>query len=254
VADEITAFSTSHKAVSAALERALLRRVDVVFAAAQRLADDKRRWNPRTHTVWNAIDTVAFEREPGAAAVADVERIPAPRVAFAGVLDEWVDLELLALAATRLRQVHFVIVGPWRVPDRALKGLSNVHLLGRRDRLAVPGILRRCSASLVPFRRTKLTERTLPLKVFEALAAGILPVCTDFSTDLHALEREGYALVCRSADAFVSAVEQAVAGDTPAMRERLSNYGRQQAWQARWLQMRAVLDDYLAASAPAVHH
>jgi len=254
VADEITAFSTSHKAVSAALERALLRRVDLVFAAAQRLAEDKQRWNPQTHTVWNAIDTAAFEREPGAASVADVERIPPPRVAFVGVLDEWVDLELLALAATRLRQVQFVMVGPSRVPNRALKGLSNVHFLGRRDRVVVPGILRRCSASLVPFRKTKLTERTLPLKVFEALAAGILPVCTDFSTDLYALERDGYALVCRSPDAFLTAVEQAVAADTPGTRERLSNYGRQQAWRARWLQMRAVLDEYLAASAPAVHH
>ena len=243
VADEITAFPGTHPEIIAALEQKMLHKVNVVFAAAQRLADDKRRWNPRTHTVWNAIDLKAFEREVPAEAVADVEAIPAPRVAFVGVLDRWVDLELLALTAGRLPQVHFLLVGPSHVEHRALRALPNVHFLGRRDRFVVPAILKRCSASLVPFRRIKLTERIVPLKIFEALAAGIVPVCTDFSVDLETLERDGYAVVGRSAEAFIAGVERAVTGDTPETRRRLSRFGQQQTWRARWGQMRAVLDE-----------
>src|SRR5207245_10135591 len=134
----------------------------------------------------------------------------------------------LELAARGLGRVSFVLVGPSNVDDRALRALPNVHFLGRRDRLLVPYILGRCSASLVPFRKTKLTERIVPLKVFEALAAGILPLCTDFSIDLKSLERDGHALIARSPEAFVEAVEQAVASDTPAGRRRLSAYGRDQ--------------------------
>jgi len=193
--------------------------------------------------VWNAIDVKAFEREPPAAAVADVDAIAPPRVAFVGVLDRWVDLDLLALTAGRLPQVHFLLVGPTHVDHRALRALPNVHFLGRRDRLVVPAILKRCSASLVPFRKIKLTERIVPLKIFEALAAGIMPVCTDFSVDLETLERDGFALVARSAEAFVAAVERAVAGDSPETRRRLSRFGQQQTWHARWDQMRAVLDE-----------
>ncbi len=243
VADEITAFPGTHPGTVAGLEQKMLRKVDYVFAAAQRLADDKRQWNPRTHTVWNAIDVKAFEREPPAAAVADVEAIAPPRVAFVGVLDRWVDLDLLALTAGRLPQVHFLLVGPSHVDHRALRALPNVHFLGRRDRLVVPAILKRCSASLVPFRKIKLTERIVPLKIFEALAAGIVPVCTDFSVDLETLERDGFALVARGAEAFVAAVERAVAGDSPETRRRLSHFGQQQTWHARWDQMRAVLDE-----------
>ena len=253
VADEITAFPTSHPEKSEAMERKALGKVGVVFAAAEQLADDKRRWQPHTYTVWNAIDARSFEEEPPASAVEDVERITRPRVAFVGVIDSWVDVDLLELVARRLSGVHFLFVGPSNVDDSALRALANTHWLGRRARAVVPAILRRCSASLVPFRKSRLTARIVPLKVFEALAAGILPVCTDFSMDLDALERDGYALVGRTPQAFVRAVERAVSGDTPELRERLARYGRQQTWQARWSQMRATITDRLAAQARSQH-
>jgi len=249
VPDEVSAFRTSHSRVSADLERALLRKASVVFAAAQRLADDKRAWNPHTYTIWNAVDPTAFEIERPAAEVADVEAIPTPRVAFVGVLDEWVDLDLFVLSAERLPSVNFLVVGPSRVDDRRLRSMPNVHFLGRKDRLTVPGILKLCSASLVPFRKTKLTERIVPLKVFEALAAGIYPVCTDFSLDLEAFERDAYALVSRSPEEFVHSVALAVARDAPELRERLSGHGRRQTWRVRWTQMSAILDEAIVRMA-----
>ena len=249
VADEITAFPSSHPEMMAILERKALGKVGVTFAAAEQLANDKRRWQPHTYTVWNAIDAQLFETDLPGSAMDEVERIPKPRVAFVGVIDAWVDLDLLDLVAQGLPSVHFLFVGPSNVSDAPLRALANTHLLGRRARNVVPAILRRCSASLVPFKKSRLTARIVPLKVFEALAAGILPVCTDFSVDLDALERDGYALVGRSPQEFVSAVKRAVAEDTAERRERLSRYGRQQTWQARWQQMRATLADRLAAGA-----
>ena len=249
VADEISAFPTSHPEISRVLERTTLGKVNVVFAAAQCLAADKRQWQQQTYTVWNAIDTEAFGHELPQADLTDIERIPNPRVAFVGVLDEWVDVELLVLVATRLSHVHFVIVGLSNIDDQALRVLRNVHFLGRRDRLVVPGILRKCSASLVPFKKSRLTERLVPLKVFEALAAGIIPVCTDFSTDLDSLQRDGFALIGRTTDAFVAAVERAITDDSAALRDRLSSFGLRQTWRERWMQMNRVITQYLAASA-----
>jgi len=248
VADEVSAFPASHTKTMQVLERAALEKVDIVFAAAEQLAADKRRWQPRTYTIWNAIDTRAFESEPSLEEFQEIEGLPKPRVAFVGVLDRWVDLGLLELVATRLPQVHVLLIGPSRLDDRALRALSNVHFLGRRDRFQIPSILRRCSASLVPFKKSKLTERIVPLKVFEALAAGIMPVCTDFSTDLDSLERDHFAAVARSPDAFVAAVQRVVAEDSTASRERLSRFGLRQTWRERWLQMNTVISEYLEAA------
>jgi glycosyltransferase involved in cell wall biosynthesis len=243
VADEITAFATSHPEISEALETEILGKVDVVFAAAERLADAKRRRQPETHTVWNAIDTRAFAHTPSDQTFAELRAIPEPRAVFVGALDQWVDFDLLAATARRLPQIQFVLVGPRNVDDSVLNGLSNLHRLGPRDRLVVPGILRQCSVSLVPFKKTKLTERAIPLKIFEALAAGILPVCTDFSADLVSLERAGYAAVARTPAEFAARVEGAVAGDGPALRQRLAAFGQEQTWEARWAQMRTVLSE-----------
>ncbi len=257
VADEVSAFPTSHAEISQALERSVLRKVNLVFAAAEQLAADKRKWQPRTYTVWNAIDMRAFESEAPLERLQEIVRLPKPRVAFVGVLDRWVDLSLLELLATRLPHMHLLLIGPSHLDDQQLRALPNVHFLGRRDRFEVPSILRRCSASLVPFKKTKLTERIVPLKVFEALAAGIMPVCTAFSTDLDSLERDRFAVVGRSPDAFVAGVERAVAEDSTASRERLSRFGLRQTWRERWVQMNSVITEYLAAEridglAPAV--
>ena len=44
VADEVSAFPTSHVKTIKRLEQGVLRKVDVVFAAAEQLAMDKRQW------------------------------------------------------------------------------------------------------------------------------------------------------------------------------------------------------------------
>ncbi len=245
VGDEASAFPTSHERVMERLERRMLAKADVVFSAAEQLSSDKRRWHNHTHTIWNAIDITLFANDQTEVDKLRVEAIPTPRVAFVGVIDKWVDIELFCLAATRLPQIHFVVVGPAKVSIAALRSLPNVHFLGLLDRRLVPGVLRRCSASLVPFHKTKLTARIVPLKIFEALAAGIMPVCTDFSLDLATLEHEGHARVGHSPDEFVKAIQEAVVADSPALRNRLATYGNRQTWHARWQQMSKVLEELL---------
>ncbi len=245
LADEVSAFPTSDASGLERLERRLLPKAGVVFAAAEQLAIDKRQWQRRTFTIWNAIDGRAYARD--VAPPARLEGIPEPRAAFVGVMDAWVDLELLVLVATRLPQLQLVVVGDSRLDDQALRSRPNVHYLGRCDRLVVPAILRRCSVSLVPFRKSRLTERIVPLKVFEALAAGVRPVCTAFSIDLDELERQDLVAVGRSPDAFVAAVARALTEDGEETRARLSQFGLRQTWEERWSQMSRVIGDCLTA-------
>jgi len=242
VGDEVAEFHTSHRPTLTALEDRALRKANVVFAAADELARARVARNPNTVAVQNAIDTSAFEATAPAAAFADIDGIPPPRVAFIGVLDRWVDVELLESTAKALPQVAFVIVGPVRVAVVGLRGLANVHFLGVRHRSLVPGILRRSSASLVPFLASGLTARIVPAKVFEGLAAGTVPVCTTFSRNLEPLERQGLVLVARGPSEFVEHVRRAIREDSERRRAKLAAYGLRQTWAERWKQMREVLE------------
>jgi len=252
VGDEPSEFRTSHRATVTRLEQETLRKASVVFAAADELARARQTQNPRTYAISNAIDTAAFTTDIPEMELADVDAIPSPRVGFIGVLDTWVDLELLEATANALPGIGFVIVGPSRVNDRRLRSLSNCYFLGPRSRRLVPGILRRLSASLVPFASTALTARIVPAKVFEALAAGIVPVCTPFSPNLDVFERRRLALVGRTRAEYISLVGEAVASDTPERRAELSDFGLRQTWSERWKQMSQILRSLEASDLPRV--
>ena len=236
VGDEVSAFDTSHEEIMRALERRMLERADVVFAAAEQLRRDKLHHNDNAFTVWNAIDPSAFagaDERPTA-----IDSLPEPRAIFVGVVEEWVDVDALAAAARALPDVSFAIVGPVRVAVDALRALPNVSFVGRVGREEVARMLGRCAVSLIPFVRSRLTERLVPLKLFEALAAGVMPVATRFSSDLEPLERQGLVAVANRADELAAAVRDAIRGDSSTRRRRLRDFGLAQTWAARWEQMR----------------
>lgn len=239
VGDEVTGFASSHGRTMRSLEETMLRKVDCVFAAAEQLAIDKRVLNARTYTVWNGIDPDAFAQR--GEAQDPLPGIPTPRVAFVGVIENWVNVELFELLADRLPDVQLLLIGPRVTLPPSLRARDNVHVLGRRPREEIPAILRRSKASIIPFRRSVLTERLVPLKLFEALAAGVMPVATDFSPDLHRLHDAGLTRVARSDEEFVEQVRQAVAADSPGQRRRLQEFGLRQSWAARWTEMREIL-------------
>lgn len=243
VGDDAAEFHTSHRATVLGLEDSALRKASFVFAAADELARARRGRNSRTFAIANAIDAALFLAPDPALELSDIDRLPAPRVAFVGVLDSWVDLEALEHLAVALPHVSVVMVGPSRVNDRKLRRLPNVHFVGVRHRRLVPGILRRASASLVPFRVNALTVRIVPAKIFEALAAGIEPVCTAFSRNLDALKAQGLISVARTEREFIDLVAQAIDADTPARRAELARFGLRQTWSDRWHQMQAILQE-----------
>jgi glycosyltransferase involved in cell wall biosynthesis len=246
VGDEVAEFETSHRETMRTLEDQTLHRVGVVFAAADELARARLPRNPNTHAIQNGIDASAYSAEVPAEEFAEIDRLPTPRVGFIGVVGTWVDVPLLAATARALREVCFVIVGPTPVNVAALRSMPNVHFLGLRPRRLIPGILRRLSASLVPFVPSDLTARIVPAKVFEALAAGIVPVCTGFTRNLDSLERQGLVLIARSQTEYIEQVRRAVQEDTLQRRTELERFGLRQTWADRWREMREVL-----AKAPA---
>ncbi len=242
VADEMGEFRTSYRVTMTELEKRALHKASVVFAAADELARARRGQNPHTFAIQNAIDRSIVDAEVPASEFADVDATPTPRVAFIGVLDTWVDLELLEATARAIPEVSVVVVGPTRVNDGVLRALSNVYFLGSRDRRLIPGILRRVSASLVPFVSSALTRNIVPAKVFEALAVGIVPVCTAFSHNLDALEEQRLIVVARSASEYIRLVRQAIDADTSAHRAELAAFGLRQTWSDRWTRMNEILN------------
>jgi glycosyltransferase involved in cell wall biosynthesis len=241
-----------------ALERRMLARADVVFATSAVLADRLRAHRAGAVTlVPNGADVALFARaheplpEP-----AELAHVPRPRAIYVGNLAAYrVDPALLAALADD--GVAVVLVGPVGLGDASqtppelaeLLRRRSVHALGVRPPDALPALLRHADVALIPFLENDHTRASLPLKLWEYLAAG-LPVVATPLPNLAPLAADGLVTLARGPEAFVRAV-RAAAADPPGRRaERLAR-AREHDWPQRIATLSGAVSAALASRGAA---
>lgn len=160
------------------IEAEVCRKVDLVLATARDLEKRARSLGARQVLYLpNACDPQLFEATDGPEP-ADLKDLPRPRALYAGALESWFDVTLLAEVASRLPHWSFVLIGPERADLSSLDRLRNVHRIGPRPYTALPAYFASADAGLVPFRLSRMTHAIHPIKVYEYCAAGLPVVAT----------------------------------------------------------------------------
>lgn len=196
-----------------ALEQELLDRADLVFTGGYSLYEAKRHRHPRVFPFPSSVDRDHFSaaRKP-VAEPADMAAIPHPRFGFYGVIDERLDLDLLAALADARPEWALVMVGPVVKIDPAdLPRRPNIHYLGSKPYAELPAYLASWDVALMPFAINESTRFISPTKTPEYLAAG-RPVVSTPITDVvrHYGELEAVRIAA-DADGFVAAAADALA-------------------------------------------
>ncbi|MFQ5429088.1 MAG: glycosyltransferase [Phycisphaerae bacterium] len=226
--DAFSAFSGYDREAVLAAERRLAARADLVVATSRVLYEAKRPLNSNTMLVPHGVDADHFARARGEAPIPeDVASLRGPVLGFWGLLQDWLDVELLAAVARARADWSLVLIGEAATDVSSLRKLSNVHLLGRRSYASLPGYARRFDVGLIPFRVNELTRAVNPIKLREYLAAGLPVVSTPLP------EVEGYRAWVRVADgagAFVAACERAMAASDAASAARRMAAMRRETW------------------------
>lgn len=177
--DELSAFKNA-PAELVEMERRLLERADVVFTGGQSLYEAKRAMHGSIFPFPSSIDFTHFHqaRGPGKDPV-DQEQIPHPRVGYFGVIDERLDVGLVARTARDMPDVQFVMIGPVvKIDPKDLPQADNLHWLGGKDYAELPSYLRHWNAGWMPFALNAATRYISPTKTPEFLAAGVPLVST----------------------------------------------------------------------------
>jgi glycosyltransferase involved in cell wall biosynthesis len=172
-----------------------------------------------------------------ASAVRDDAHMPARPVAgYVGVIDERLDLNLIAQLAVALPEWTIRMIGPLAKVDASdLPTAPNIEYLGKQEYSALPGLMAQLDVALMPFALNEATRSISPTKTLEYLAAGLPVVSTriedvvmDFGevVDL-ADDAVGFAVACRRhADRTVVDQEKVArviaANDWDGIAERLS--------------------------------
>jgi glycosyltransferase involved in cell wall biosynthesis len=238
--DEYTAFTGAANGLRE-IEENLFEKSDAVIVSAEKLFDDKKKYNKNTFIIrhgtdWNHFRTALNEETE---IPADIKDLPKPIIGFHGLLADWVDFELLKKTAEKFNNGSVVLIGKIAVDaERKIKILDNVkniHFLGRKPYETLPAYCKNFDVALNPFEINELTLAANPLKVREYLAAGLQVVSTDIP-EVRILE---HCLIGENHADFIEKIELVL--ENPKSREEISDSIKTESWESKIDELRGIL-------------
>lgn len=232
--DELSGFRNAPREM-VQMERLLMQRADIVFTGGQSIYEAKRRLHKSIHPFPSSIDVAHFHkaRKPGPDP-ADQADIPHPRVGFAGVIDERLDVKLLEDAARKMPDVHFVMIGPVvKIDPAELPRLPNIHWLGGKSYGDLPAYLGHWDMGWMPFALNEATRYISPTKTPEFLAAGLPVVSTAIVDVVRSYGAQGLVQIA-DADDIEEKIREALGNPKDLLRKSVDAYLATMSWDQTW--------------------
>jgi glycosyltransferase involved in cell wall biosynthesis len=236
--DELSAFRNPPPDLGRFEER-LFERADLVFTGGYSLFEAKRRRHPQVFAFPSSVDAAHFgaarrpRRDPE-----DQAPIGHPRIGFFGVIDERMDLDLVARTAEAMPDCRFVMLGPVvKIDPGVLPQAPNLHWLGRKDYAELPGYLANWSAGWMPFALNEATRFISPTKTPEFLAAGLQVTATAVADVVRGYGTSGLVRIADAAS-MPARLRDALRRPSDEWRRRVEKHLATQSWDRTWSEMR----------------
>ena len=230
--DELSAFDQAPRQLQQR-ESALMSRADLVFTGGTSLYEAKKSKHPHVHCFPSSVDAVHFEQALDRSNGHPLqENLPPLRLGYYGVIDERLDLPLIAALADSHPDWQIVMVGPVvKIDPATLPQRGNIHWFGQQPYQALPQFLAGWDVCLMPFALNASTRYISPTKVLEYMAAR-LPVVSTAIADVQR-HYAGLVEIADSHAAFIHACEKMLKL-TPDARQMLAAKMRTKVAETSW--------------------
>lgn len=234
------------------LEQELLLRADLIFTGGQTLYEGKREGRDNVYLFPSSIDARHFgQARSEQADPADQADIPHPRLGFFGVIDERMDLELLAELAQAKPDWHQVILGPVvKIDQENLPKFPNIHYLGMKTYDQLPGYLANWDITLLPFALNDSTRFISPTKIPEYLAGAKPVVSTPIRDVINPYGNQKLVSIAGTAGEFVEAIEnilQRNKQESASWLVKVDQQLSQNSWDYTWKRMMTLIESSMAS-------
>ncbi len=246
--DELSAFRGAPPELKER-EAELFALADLVFTGGQTLYEAKCRQHSNVHAFPSSVDVAHFaqartiETEPE-----DQRQIPHPRLGFFGVIDERMNLALLAHLADLRPDWHLVMIGPVvKIDPAELPQRKNIHYLGGKSYAELPSYLASWDVTLLPFALNESTRFISPTKTPEYLAAGKPVISTSIRDVIRPYGELGLVRIADTAEQFIKAVEAIQEEEANERIRRADDFLSRTSWDRSWARMSAMIEEAGAA-------
>jgi hypothetical protein len=217
----------------AEMDSVLTTTADLLFVASEKVLEEKRRQRPDAifspHGVDFDLFSQAADRRAGIRPD-DLPPWPGPIVGFFGLLESWIDLELLAHIAQQRPDWLVVLIGQERVDVGPLRAHANIWLIGRKPFAELARYGQFFDVGVLPYKLTEQVIHSNPIKLREYLAMGKPAVSVRFP---HAAGFGQLIYLADTYDEFLLAIERALREDSDDLRRARMESVRNTTWAAR---------------------
>ena len=249
--DELANFKSPPQGLEE-LEAELLAAADVVFTGGQSLYEAKRDRHANVHAFPSSVDTAHFAQ--ARAMSARSARDATPVFGFFGVIDERMDLSLIAALADARPDCRIEMAGPFaKIDESRLPQQSNISWLGNQQYDDLPALLGSWDVALMPFAINAATAMISPTKTPEYLAGGRPVVSTPINDVVRSYGHLQGVHIAATAAEFVAACNAALAqmhGDDGWLAEADALLA-QTSWDKTFASMKALVDGVVGRPLPA---
>lgn len=224
------------------LEQELIATSDVIFTGGYSLYEAKQSLHANIHPFPSSVDRAHFARARALTPAND----GTPTLGFYGVIDERMDLSLIAAVADARPEWSIVMVGPVvKISPDELPKRPNISYPGSAAYTDLPNRLAEWDVALMPFAINESTRFISPTKTPEYLAAGKPVVSTPVRDVIRHYGELDAVAVAETPEDFIAACDAALALARDASGEWLKAADTALAdlsWDQTHIRMSALID------------
>jgi glycosyltransferase involved in cell wall biosynthesis len=230
--DDYAALPNVDQREVARMDEELTRRADQVFVASSTLLEAKRRLNASVVHSPHGVDVRMFGQacEASLPSMEGARNLNHPVIGFFGLIEAWIDLDLIAYLARARPSWTFLMVGRQAVTLGELGSLPNVVFTGPQPYETLPRWAKSFDVAMVPYRLTQQVLHANPLKLREYLATG-KPVVSVRTPEIERFD--GCVYIAEDREAFLQSIERAMAEDSEDARSRRMQAVAEMSWERR---------------------
>jgi glycosyltransferase involved in cell wall biosynthesis len=229
------------------MEAIVLEHADVVFAVSEGLVENKRLKHDNVYLSTHGVDIDHFARarDGDGHLPSDIADIRRPIAGFFGLIEDWIDLDLIRYLSESLPDVSFVFVGSVVQPIGDLADRENVYFLGHKAYESLPEYLRAFDVALLPYKLNEQVINSNPKKLREYLSGG-KPVV---SVRVREVERYGEVVyIADGREQFRDFIVEAIDSDSPDRSARRAVSVEHESWAKKVERISDIVARHIAAA------